>query len=147
MKKKGITIIEFLTVIIIISIILGIGISIFFKYEKTFGFKGDVSELINDLNYTKQISIAEQINHGIRFDFYNNSYQIIRYGDEEEVIKLKEFPSETKIESIDNYSEVKFTFFGAVFKGGKILLKDDSFSRIIEIKPSGFIYVERDNIN
>ena len=147
MKEKGMTLVEILIVIAFISVIVTVVIFGITKYKQNFEISGETSELIDDLNYAKQMSITEQIHYGVRFDFYDNSYQIIKYDDQEDIIKTKKLSSGIKVESIDDYSEVRFTFFGAVFKSGKVLLKNEDFSKIIEIKPSGFIYVERTDIN
>jgi hypothetical protein len=81
------------------------------------------------------------------FDFVEDSYQIVNYDQDREVLKNKELAYQINLESVDNYGEVKFTLFGAVFKSGQVSLTGKNFSEIINIKPSGFVHVQGDNIN
>jgi len=146
MNKKGMTLIEILMVIVLITIIIGVGISGITRYG-TLRLSGEAAELVGDLRYARQMSVTEQIHYAVRFNFDENSYQIIKYGDEENIVKTKIFPAGTEMEKIEECFEVKFTLFGAAFKSGKVLLKGEDFEKIIEIRPSGFIHVERNDIN
>jgi prepilin-type N-terminal cleavage/methylation domain-containing protein len=147
MKKNGFTLIELLIVVIIIVLFSGIGVTAFIRRQEAVKGSGEVRELVNDLRYAKQISIAEQIHYGVVFDFNEDSYRIVNYDQDREVIKEKIFDPQIDLRSIDNYSEVKFTLFGAVFKKGGVILNGKNFEEIINIKPSGFIHVQGDNLN
>ncbi len=143
---KGFTLIETLVVVVIISVALSVGVSGFWAYRDQFEVSGEINELVSDLRYAKQMSIAEQIHHGIRFDFSNNSYKVIRYEDNE-VIRENIFPPGVELHAVDDYDEARFTRFGAVFKSGEVMVKGHDFSRLIKIKPSGFFHVERIDFN
>ncbi len=145
--EKGFTLIEFVIVVFCLFFFVAMGVLAFIRYEQSFIFSGEVNELINDLKYAKQTSITEQIQYKIEFNFNSNSYKLIKKSEPEEIIKNKKFLSDIEIEEINNYSEVNFTRFGAVLTSGEFLISGKDFSKIIKIKPSGFIYVERANLN
>ncbi len=143
--SRGLTLIEVLLVVALLSVLVGAGVMGFLSQREAFEMSGEVNELFADLRYAKQLSITEQIHHGVEFDFENNSYRVFRDNEERETVKEKFLSLE--MESVNNYSEVKFTRFGAVFRSGKIRLKSDNILRIIEIKPSGFFHEQRDDTN
>lgn len=147
MKYKGFTLIELLIVIAFVLIFAFIGITSFSNYQESVEDSGELRELISDIQYAKQMSVSEQINYGIIFNFTANSYKLIKHDSEQETIKEKEFPENINLKDVDQYSEVKFTRFGAVFRSGEIIIETDDFHQNINIKPSGFIDVKRDNIN
>lgn len=147
MKKNGFTLIELLIVVIIIVLFSGIGVTAFIRRQESVKGSGEVRELVNDLRYAKQTSIAEQVHYGVVFDFEEDSYKIVNYDQDREVIKEKIFDPQIDLKSVENYSEVKFTLFGAVFRRGQVILEGKNFEEIINIKPSGFIHVQGDNLN
>lgn len=145
--EKGFTLIE---LIIVVAIIIGfMGVSAFglLRYQESVEGAGEVRELIGDLRYAKQMSIAEQIHYGVVFNFTENRYQVVKYTEDTEVIKEKGMTDDINLKNVDQYSEARFTRFGAVFRSGEIIIERDNVIKTIKIKPSGFIHVERDNIN
>ncbi len=144
--KKGMTLTEIMAIIIITSIIITFSIAGFLRQGRSFEMSAEINELVKDLNYAKQMSITEQENYGIRFYFHENRYDVLRYSDDF-IVKTKTISSDLELISVDNYSEVKFTLFGAVFRRGEVIIEGEGLSKIIEIKPSGFIYVQGNDSN
>lgn len=147
MKKTGFTLIEILIVLVIVSFFGLIGVRSFINYEESIKEIGEVQELVDDLRYAKQMAIAKQVHYSIVFDFENNSYLVVKEEDGGQTIKEKSFPKKIRLEPVDEFSKVKFTRFGAVFQSGEVALRDSSTLRKIIIKPSGFINVQRNNLN
>lgn len=147
MNKKGFTLIEVLIVVVIMVVFTGLGVAGFLRRQEAVEGSGEVRELINDLRYAKQISIAEQAHYGLVFNFIEDSYKIVNYDQDRKVLKEKKLAHQIDLKSIDDYGEVKFTLFGAVFKSGQVSLTAKNFSEVINIKPSGFVHVQGDNIN
>ncbi|MGM0439194.1 MAG: pilus assembly FimT family protein [Patescibacteria group bacterium] len=147
MKAQGFTLIETSIVIVFIILFASISVVSFFNYQESVEDSGEARELVSDLQYAKQMSISEQINYGVVFNFTDNSYQVVKHGSEKEIIKEKQFAKEINLKDVDQYSEVKFTRFGAVFRSGEIIIETNDFYQNIHIKPSGFIDVQRNNIN
>ncbi len=85
--RSSFTIIELLVVIGIISLLFLIGIPAFRAYQPSLQLSGTVRELVTDLRYAGQLSVDEQVNHGIRFDIAANKYEIIKFGASEEVLE------------------------------------------------------------
>ncbi len=145
MNEKAFSIIELVIVLAILFFFTALGINSFVRRQESFEKEGEVRELVDDLKYAKQITVSTQINHELSFDFENNSYRVIDQNGEE--VKVKELIDDLTLEPVDDYQEVRFTRFGAVFQSGEVIIEGDNFLRLIKIKPSGYIDVKRDNIN
>lgn len=143
-ENKGITLVEMLVAISIFIILAGfvyIGLT---NYQGTIDLNGATRELLTDLRYAQELAVSQQIKHGIQFFQSQNKYQIIKYGDTEEVIKEKELPEGISFKEIEGLSldRVRFTSFGAVEESGRVILKSrDNLERKIEIRPSGFVEI------
>ncbi len=138
--KKGLTLIEVLLVVFLIMILFSTMAFFVPRYNDYATFSVNLNKLMESFRYAREMSIVEQENHAVRFDYENNQYETVRYsGDGEYVLKTETFDEDIKIINIDDYHEVKFTLFGGVFKTGTIKLKSSNYERIIYIKPSGFI--------
>lgn len=145
--NKGITLIEVVIVVALILTFTGMGITSFVSYQETMEASGVAGELLNDLKYAKQMSITRQVRHGLEFDFSEDSYKLIKYGEEEEVLNERKLEDNLEIESPDHFTDIKFNHFGAVFGSREIIFRGEDFIKTINVRPSGFIDVERDNIN
>ena len=145
-NQKGITLLELLTVILIIVILAAISIPAWRNIQPTLDLNGSVRELITDLRYAQQLAIAEQIIYGVRFDFEENKYQIIKYkktnGITEEIIKTKWLPPGINLEQVDNFSQAQFIPYGSVIERGEVCLVNiKNKIKTINIRPSGFVKV------
>ncbi len=148
MTKKGFTLFEVLLVVSIVLLIFSFGFLGFSRYYEYYTFASEFNELVDDLHYAKQMSVAEQINYAVFFDYKNNAYFVAKSSSEGyDTLKERELPSSIIISSENDYTKAEFTFFGAVFESGSITLEDGKRKRVINIKPSGFINVKRINTN
>ncbi len=137
---KGLTLIEVLVVIFLMTVLFSATLFFVPRYHIYANFSVEVNKLIDNLRYAREMSVTEQENYSVRFDYQNNQYQVVRYTEEgEEIVKIEQLDSSIKIINIENYSEAKFTLFGAVFKSGQVKLQSDNYERVIYIKPSGFV--------
>ena len=143
--KRGFTLTELLIVIGVFAILVGIVIPVFRTYQPSLQLSGSVRDLVLDLRYAQQISVTEQINHGVRFSAINNDYQIIRYGETEEIISSKKLPETVvfyEINGLVDNHEAVFNPYGAIAEAGSIALintKDKII--IIDIRSSGFVKI------
>jgi len=145
--SRGVTLIEFLAVILIIVILVAISIPVWRNIQPTLELNGSCRELVTDLRYAQQLSIAEQIIYGVRFNFAENKYQIIQYkktdGTTENVIKSKFLPEGIDLEQVGSFSEAKFTPYGSVMESGEVrLVNAQNQIKTIDIRPSGFVKVD-----
>lgn len=141
--NRGVTLIEFLTVIFILIVLAGIGVPIWRNIQPTLELNGTTRELGTDLRYAQQLSITEQIIYGVRFNFDEDEYQIIQYQDENEnVIKLKALPTGINLEQEGSFGEAKFTPYGSVVTSGQVrLVNSQNQIKTIDIRPSGFVKI------
>lgn len=146
--KNGFTLTEILVIIGIIGILALIGIPAFRSFKSSLELSGIVRELVTDLRYAQQLTVTEQINHGVRFDFTENKnkYQIIKYlgtdGESEEILKEKSLPEGIYFQEIDNFNEAKFNPYGAAVENGKVRLVNTK-TKTIDIRPSGFVKIKK----
>lgn len=144
-NEKGITVVEMLVAIFIIGILAGFIYTGLTNYRGTIDLNGITRELLTDLRYAQELAVAQQVKHGIQFFRNEKKYQIIKYGETEEVIKEKQLPEGISFKNIEGLSldRVRFTSFGAVEEAGIITLEsNDNLEKKIKIRPSGFIEVE-----
>lgn len=144
MKNFGFTLIEFLIVIGIIGILAMIGVPVFRSYQPDIQLSGIVRNLVADLRYAQQLTVTEQVEHGVRFCTSTENYQIIKYLSPEEILKEENLPPEVTFGNIEGFinNEVRFNAYGAVNKSGFITLENSKGgTTIIEIRPSGFIKI------
>ena len=142
--KKGFTLTEILIVIGIFAVLVGIIVPVFRVYQPTLQLSGTVRDLVVDLRYAQQLSVTEQVNHGVRFSVADNDYQIIKHGETEEVLLSKELPETVVFYEINGLidNQAVFNPYGAVAEAGSIALintKDEI--TIIDIRSSGFVKI------
>jgi prepilin-type N-terminal cleavage/methylation domain-containing protein len=139
MIKRGFSLIEILVVVSILGILSLMGVLVFNSNKSFFLLSGETRDLVGNIRYAQQLSVTEQIEYSIYFDFLNNSYQIIKHGEEDLIISDKKISQQVILEEIDNYTEARFNPYGAVKKSGKIKLKIEESEKIIDIRPSGIL--------
>jgi prepilin-type N-terminal cleavage/methylation domain-containing protein len=142
--KNSFTLIELLVVMGIISLFFLISIPSFRAYQPSLQLSGTVRDLVTDLRYAGQLSVDEQVNHGIRFNIAANKYEIIRFGETEEVLETKLLSSEVELQQISGLSgnQVIFNPYGAAQEAGIVtLINSDNTTSSVDIRPSGFVKV------
>ena len=141
---KGFSLIELLIVIFVSGIILSIGIPAFRMYQPTLELSGTARGIMADLRYAEQLAVASQVDHGIRFSSTTNEYWVIKFSDPEETVKSKELPNGVVFSSISGFTndEVKYNPYGAAVEEGTIILiGENSETKTILVKPSGFVKI------
>ncbi len=100
--------------------------------------------MAGNLRYAQQLSVTEQVVHGVEFDFFNNSYQVNRYGEATSTIRYVELDSEVEFHEINGLSEnmVKFNFYGGVNESGEVILNNVNTEAKVIIKPSGYVQLD-----
>lgn len=73
---KGISLVETLVVVVIISIVLKFAISMFNTYKENTNLREAAGALAADMKLAKQRAVAENVNYTITFDVSNNRYEI-----------------------------------------------------------------------
>jgi len=138
------TLVELLTVMLILGVLALIGIPAFKVYQPNLQLSGVVRELATDLRYAEQLAITEQVEHGIIFFPGTGQYQLVRHGNPDEVIESKNLPTEVGFQTITGLTnnEVIFNPYGAAKEAGLVtLVNTKNATSTIDIRPSGFIKI------
>lgn len=142
--KNGFTIIELSVVIGIVVLLFLISIPAFRAYQPSLQLSGVVRDLVTDLRYAGQLSVDEQVNHGIRFYVAENKYEILKIRDTVEILETKLLPSEVSFQQISGLTndQVIFNPYGAAQEAGTVIfLNSDNATSTVDIRPSGFVKV------
>jgi type II secretory pathway pseudopilin PulG len=145
---KSFTLIELLIIIGIIGILTLIGVPAFRAAQPGIELAGQIRDLATDLRYAQQLSVSEQLVHGVRFFTSDSKYQIIRYGATEEILKEKFLSDNINFHQITGFGdaspkEAKFNSYGAAVEEGEIILINtkNQETQKISVKPSGFVKI------
>lgn len=145
MTKSGFTIIEIMIAIGIMIILSGISWAAFRNYQPTMELSATIRNITTDLRLAQQLSVTQQINHGIFFDILNNNYQLKKFIDPVQILFSKNLPSSITTSQITGLSDATAIFnpYGAVVASGSVYLVNlKGQTKIIEIKPSGFVKIQ-----
>lgn len=142
--KNCFTLVEILVVLSIVGVLALIGIPAFRAYQPSLQLSGVVRELSTDLRYAEQLAITEQVEHGIIFLPGVNQYQIVRFGEPNQVLGLKTLPSGVSFLEITGFTDNKVLFnpYGAAQESGIItLVNAKNATSGIDVRPAGFIKI------
>ena len=143
-SKRGVTLTELLVIIAILGILALIGIPAFRGYQPSLELSRAVRGLIGDLRYAQQLTVSEQIEHGVRFSTSTDSYQIVKHLQPEQILEEKNLPNEVNFQLITGFgdSEAVFNPYGAAKESGTItLINSKNTTSTIEVSPSGFVKI------
>ena len=146
-KIPGLSLIEFLVIGFIIVVLIGISVSVLMSYQPDLQLNGATRNLVSDFRYTQQLTVVEQVVHGIHFYPSEKRYEIKKFGTETSIIRQVNLPDEITTLTIDetiinNNNEVKYNPYGAVDVTGNITLENiRNHTRVIEVAPSGFVRI------
>ncbi len=141
-KENGFTLIEILTVIFIFSIIILISVSALKVFELDSLLIGVARDMTTDLRYVQQMAITEQIKYCLKLFLPEKKYQIKKCA-EAQVFIEKIIPAGIISFSATGFTnnEIEFNPYGAAKESGTITLGSGSQTKIIDIRPSGFIKI------
>ncbi len=143
--KTGFTLIEIMVAIGILAVLSSVFWVGFQSYQPSLSLSVASRDLATDLRLVQQLSITEQINHGIFFNTSINEYQLEKFGAETIVLSAKQLPTNIVFCGITGLSgnRVIFNPYGSVaYSGSVCLVNSKGQNKIIDIKPSGFIKIQ-----
>ena len=142
---KGFTLIEIIVAIGIIVVLSSVSWVGFKNYQPNLALSAISRDITTDLRLSQQLSITQQINHGIFFNTSTNEYQLEKFGTTTEVLLLKQLPTNIIFCEITGLSGSKAVFnpYGSVAYSGSVCLSNSKGqTKIIDIKPSGFVKIQ-----
>jgi Tfp pilus assembly protein FimT len=144
-KNQGYFLMDVLVVSGIIVLLAAISIPYLKKYQPNLKLNATARDLTTDLRYAQQLTVTEQVAYSVAFDLNNDSYQILKLGDPDTVIKNVSFDSDVNFQQITGLSDNQaiFNFYGGVSESGQVILVNtNNKTAVINIKPSGYIQLE-----
>lgn len=144
-KKAGISLIEMLVVLGIMSIVAITSISFYHQQLPSLKLRGEVRQLVSDLRYVQQLAVTEQVIYLIKIYPAENRYELRRApeGRPETIVQERAIELPTRFLEITfaDY-EISFNIAGAL-RGdmGRVTLYNDTENNkrtiTIMIRPSG----------
>lgn len=135
--SRGITLIELIVVISLLSLLLSIPI---IKGNNILNYKErkELREFKNDINYARNRAVVESKLYSVDIRPNSNTYLIFKYSNFPETIKKKEFTSGIKLKSTNiKNNELVFNYSGAPKDSGTIYLENRKGERIsITVTPA-----------
>ena len=124
--KSAFSLPEFLIVIAILVILVGLAVPAFKSYQPNLQLSGSARNLVTDFRYAQQLAVAGAATGTIK-----------------EVVLPGEISSLTLSQEIlDNNNVVKYNPYGSVDVSGTVFLQNsENATTVLEIKPSGFINI------
>lgn len=139
-KENGMTLVEIMAWIAVTMILTTISIPFIRKFRPNFELDGSTRDLASDLRLAQQLSVAEQIVYYIDLATSTRSYAIFKTGSSTP-IKTYILPTEVSYDEVTGLSNnrISFNSYGGVSQSGSITIKNSTRSKVINIKPSGYV--------
>jgi type II secretory pathway pseudopilin PulG len=140
--ENGFSLIQLLTVISIIALMALIAIPSLRQYGPNIKLKAEARQIVSDLRYAQQLTIAQQKVHYVEIDIASRRYTLAQENDPSNPLKtitLTEGISFQAVTGFDN-NRVVFNSYGAVSQAGQIILiNEQENTHTINVKPSGYV--------
>ncbi|MCK5211077.1 hypothetical protein KAJ89_00080 [Candidatus Parcubacteria bacterium] len=101
-------------------------------------------EIVSDLRYAQQLTITEQVPHGVYFNDAIDSYYVFKLIIPTSTIKAVSLPANISFDTISGFTSnlVNFNSYGSVDQDGEIILSNtNNASSTITVKPSGYVQI------
>jgi len=135
--------IEVLLVIGIMGIIAAAYFSVSQFQEQSKALSAAVRGLTTDLRYAQQLSVTDQLSHGLQISTASDSYKLVRFTATTAVEFFdKDLSTGISFQDVSGFTsdEIKFNAYGAVSQNGTIILENtETATTTIEVRPSGFV--------
>lgn len=130
----------------ITALMAAISMPLFKNYQSNLELNTAAKDIAASLRYAQQQTITEQNTHFVVFDDVLDSFTLFRYDGATTTIKIMSLPAGVSFSEISGFTEntVMFNPYGAVLEPGAVKLENaDSKTKIINIKPSGYVELQQ----
>ena len=132
----------------IIALFVTVSIPYFRQFQSNMILGAAAREMAADLRYAQQLTVTEQITHGVEFDDVFGNYRVVKIdaGAATTTLKTVDLHSDLDYESISGLTDnrVIFNSYGGVTESGTVtLVNSGHMTKSIEIKPSGYVRIEQ----
>ena len=121
-----------------------ISIPYFRSFRQNVELSEAAREIVSNLRYAQQLTITEQIPHGVYFNDAIDSYYVFKLITPTSTIKAVSLPADISFDSISGFTSnlVNFNSYGSVDQNGKIIISNtNNASSTITVKPSGYVQI------
>lgn len=141
---RGFTILEIIIAIAIIGIVMGLSIPLIKNLDPGLKLSSAASELVGNLRLAQQMAISQQIKYGVKL-LPPLSYELIKVESSTTTIKTVLLKEGVTIESIISIADntIVYNPIGEPSSSGMINLSKDKKESKIEIKPSGYVRIQK----
>ena len=130
----------------IIALMATISIPYLRKYQPNLKLNGAARDLTIDLRYAQQLTVTEQKTHLVALDQAAGKYEILKVDASTTTVKTVNLDPEINFKQITGLTgdQVVFNFYGGVSQSGQVIMTNSNdLDAIINIKPSGYIQLEK----
>lgn len=141
-NKSGALLMNLLVTLGIIAVISVISIPNLREFQRNAELSDVTRELVSNIRYAQQLTITEQITHGVVLYTSPSYYEVVKFNPATTTIKSVNLPSGYTFTDISGFSMnlIEFNSYGSVDENGTIEIENSASStKNIEIKPSGYV--------
>lgn len=144
-NKKGSIFLNLLVAVLIIMLTVTISIPYIRNFRINSELSAEARTLANNLRYVQQLSVTQQVVHGVHFDPENNYYEILRIGSSTSTLETVFLKQNIDFKEVNGFPQnlVKFNFYGGAIEAGEIVLGNINNREItLRVKPSGYVQIK-----
>jgi hypothetical protein len=116
------------------------------RFQPNLELNGVARTLAGDIRSAQEDTITEQVVYGCDFDIAGGKYSILKIEAATTTVKTVTLPASVSFLSVAGLTDdqVWFNPYGAVRESGEVVLRNTaSSSRVITIKPSGYVQLSQ----
>ena len=141
---RGFTILDTIISVAIIGIVMALSLPLLKNLDPSIKLSNSTGELAGNLRLAQQMAISQQIKYGVKL-VPPLSYELIKLESSTTTVKTIVLKEGVTIKSVSGIKDntVVYNPIGEPSSAGMITLGKDALEKKIEIKPSGYVRIEK----